>query len=1210
VHFRRLKGSGEASNRYIRLFHQLQTKNMRLKTTLLALLFICTGNHLYAQSGYWTAIPNSSIPGEIFSNHYKPAVFTSFILDETALRARVAGAPLEGTIHPSASAVTILVPNALGAMERYTVVESPVMEPSLADKYPMIRTYLGVGVDHPGAVMRFDLTPNGFNASILSPDRKTIYINTVDKASGTCVVFDRNGMSIVPGFSCKTEEVKKSKASAEPIVSSADDGKRRTYRLALTVNGEFSLACLDGTEPNDAAKKAKVLSVLTTDLNRANGIYDRDFGIRMTFPAGMDAIIYLDPFSDPILTTNSDNWNTYCTSIMNGFGNANFDVGHLIGKVSVVYENGNAGCIGCVCNNAAGNYKGSGFTAHSTVQGDPLVVDYWTHEMGHQFGAYHTFTFNDEGSGANMEPGSGSTIMGYAGITGSTDVQAHSDDYFHAKSIDQITNAIKGSTPSTCAVVTNTGNSTPVVNAGADYTIPKGTPFLLTGSATDANAGDVLSYCWEQYDVFASGSSTFPNTASTGGPVFRSFSYGTSSSRTFPALASILSGANGSTWEALPNVARPLNFRLTVRDNAAVGGANQYDNMVINVNGASGPFRVSAPNTGVTWKVGEFQTITWDVAGSNTGAVNCANVAIELSTDGGNTFPVVLAASTANDGSHEIVVPNNITASARVRIRGIGNIFFDISNSNFVVQAASASEFVFSNPDAITACTGSPLSTTLNTSQILGFSTAINLSASGNPAGSTVVFGSGTITPGNSTTVSLQGSVAAGTYNITVTGTAGSVIKTRIITFNVIAASNISLVSPADAATNVQPNPTFNWSAIAGATNYTLTIALNPGFTTIYTTVSGITGTSYTSTTSLLPNTQFYWKVTTTSVCGVLSSAARSLTSSAASCGNAGSADVPKTISPASPNTVTSTLNITGSGTITDVDVVGLTGTHSWISDLKITLRSPSFTTITLFDEICDDEDDFNINLDDAAPTFTFPCPPTGNVSVVPQQSLSAFNSQSCNGTWTLTVQDKYSQDGGSLTGWGLRICLSSGSLPVNWLDFTAKRNGEKAVLVQWSTASELNNKFYEVQRSTNGTEFGTIGTVNAGSASTGVQQYLFNDLRPFAGVNYYRLKQVDKDGRFTYSAIVKVAMPNDRTIYTLTPNPAVNSTTFTALSEMKQVNVRMMDVSGKTVYSTYSPLIKAGEALNLPVSGLAKGYYLVMIDSQNGRFTEKLIVH
>lgn len=342
-------------------------------------------------------------------------------------------------------------------------------------------------------------------------------------------------------------------------------------------------------------------------------------------------------------------------------------------------NNGNAGCIGCVCVNGS---KGSGWTSHTVPEGDPFDVDYVAHELGHQFGANHTWTHGgNEGTNVQMEPGSGSTIMGYAGITGATDVQVNSDPYFHAASIEQVTNYVKSTS---CQVDTNTGNAVPVVNAGSNYTIPRGTPFVLEGSATDADTGDVLTYCWEQYDE-NNASTTYPSTTATTGVAFRSFEPTTDNHRYFPRLETIKTGATSWQWEVVPNVARTLNFRLTVRDNVAGGGTNNSDDMVVTVNGTAGPFVVNSPNTNVTWNVGETETVTWDVAGTTGNGVNAANVDIFLSTDGGDTYPITLAAGVANDGSHDIVVPNNQGNQNRIMVRGSNHIFFDISDSNFII---------------------------------------------------------------------------------------------------------------------------------------------------------------------------------------------------------------------------------------------------------------------------------------------------------------------------------------------------------------------------------------------------------------------------------------------------------------------------------------------------------------------------------------------
>jgi hypothetical protein len=416
----------------------------------------------------------------------------------------------------------------------------------------------------------------------------------------------------------------------------------------------------------------------------------------------------LNAATDPWNSNNLNNGTqTTCDNVI---GSANYDIGHLVHRAS---DNGNAGCIACVCK--AGS-KGSGFTSYSNLgNNDLFVVDYLTHEMGHQLGANHTFTFSNEGTVAQVEPGSGSTIMGYAGITGSTtDVQPHSDDYFHAISIEQVTNYIKSSS---CATLSTTNNNIPTVNAGVDYTIPKSTPFTLTGTATDADAGDALTYCWEQNDARGTGSSTVPGATATSGPQFRSLLPNLSTSRTFPALGSILSGTNSNKWEVLPSVARTLHFRFTARDNRSGGGSNESDDMIVSVSSATGPFAVTAPNTAVTWGVGTSQTVTWSVNGTNGTPVNCANVAILLSTDGGLNFPVTLAASTPNDGSQVVTVPNNPGTTCRIKIAAVGNIFFDISNINFTIGSAPPD---CTNPSGLNTTAITPNSATLNWGSVTG----------------------------------------------------------------------------------------------------------------------------------------------------------------------------------------------------------------------------------------------------------------------------------------------------------------------------------------------------------------------------------------------------------------------------------------------------------------------------------------------------------
>lgn len=670
-----------------------------MKKNLLLLLTIFTAFSGFSQKNYWKALSEKGAlsitkNASLFSATFKPKDYQLFSLDEARLQSLLQNAVLRSVSPVDKSAVIIPVPLSDGSIRQFRISESPVMEPALAARYSNIKSYVGQDVADASSRIYFDFTTHGFHAMIVSPKHKTIYINPVVSGKGVYFVFDRNNLpDNNKTYDCKLSEVLNNSVQGSAVPLAQSDASLRSYRFAVSTGGEFSQLCLTGNETTDAQKKASVLSVLVTDLVRTNGIYETDFGIHLNYVSNEDNIIFLDGATDPYLSSSSGyltgKWNKQAESAIDQYiGTANYDVGHLLMGYPT---GGNAGCVGCVC--LASN-KGSGVTGFTDdLTTDPFVVDFWDHEIGHQFGGNHTFDYSYEGTIAQMEPGSGSTIMGYAGTTGATDIQPHSDPYFHAVSIYQIDNYITIGKGNTCGTKTATGNIVPLANASSDYTVPKSTPFVLTGSATDGNSTDSLTYCWEQYDVFKKKTSyKYPEDTSTTGPVFRSLVPTVATQRYFPALPSVLDGTNRNEWEVLPAVARKLNFRLTVRDNHAGGGATSNDDMVVTVDNTSGPFAVTIGNTPVTVRGGAKPTITWSVANTNKAPVNCANVMILLSTDGGLTFPNVLLASTANTGSAKVTIPNIATTQARIKIMSIGNIFFDINDTDFTITTSAGKE--------------------------------------------------------------------------------------------------------------------------------------------------------------------------------------------------------------------------------------------------------------------------------------------------------------------------------------------------------------------------------------------------------------------------------------------------------------------------------------------------------------------------------------
>lgn len=606
------------------------------------------------------------------SGRAMPQAYRTLRLDTEALDQLLARAPQESSESPAQSPVVLSLPLPDGGFIRFRIVESPIMEPALAAQFPQIRTYNGQGMDDPAATMRCDLSPRGFHAIALSA-RGAIYVDpyALDEPRACISYYKQNYPREDLSWGCSVLDQDQVRADAFPQQALGHGGTLRTYRLAVAATGEYAKFHGGTVE--------RGLAAITTTINRVNAIYQRELAVRLTLVAGQARIIYTDPNNDPYTNDNGRRLleeNQVNLDAM--IGSNNYDIGH-------VFSTGGGGLasLGSVCSNSR---KAMGQTGSPSPVGDPFDVDYVAHEIGHQFGGDHTFNGIAKSCGANRsadaayEPGSGSTIQAYAGICGEQNLQRNTDSYFHVKSLEEITSFITTGGGATCGVPSNTNNTPPAVSAGPEFIIPARTPFTLNAMGSDRD-GHPLTFAWEQYDL---GPLSPPDTDDGFRPIFRSFAPQSEASRTFPRLADIL--ANKETYgETLPITTRTLNFQVTARDNQAQGGAIASAATRINVQAGSSPFAVTQPNASITWAGGSTETVTWDVANTNTAPINCANVKISLSTDGGNTFPIVLAESTPNDGSQSVLVPNAATTSARIKVEAVGNIFFDIANANFTI---------------------------------------------------------------------------------------------------------------------------------------------------------------------------------------------------------------------------------------------------------------------------------------------------------------------------------------------------------------------------------------------------------------------------------------------------------------------------------------------------------------------------------------------
>jgi len=660
-----------------------------LKLSMLFSALFATGLGAYGQSGIWRDVDASTMSGT-GKNYIVPEKFRSVAIDISALKSYLMQAPLETAGGNYSKTFYFTFPMPDGTDQQFWIVESPVMAPELAAKYPGIKTYGGQGIDDPTATVRMDVTDAGFHAMILSVNgsffidpyfwHETTYYISYSKAD----YFPSNSIpacATVPDKmpidkSVDGIELRGINPNTPPVANKSIGTQLRTYDLALAATGEYS-AFHGGTKP-------LALAAMVTSVNRVDGIYEREVDVRLVLIANTDTLIYTNSATDPYDNFNGANMLAQNQAIITQLiGALNYDIGH-------VFSTGGGGIagLGVVCNTSQ---KARGVTGLPAPVGDPYDVDYVAHEMGHQFGGNHTFNCTTGSCSGNRdfssayEPGSGSTIMAYAGICPPNDLQPHSDAVFHTKSFDDITVYTISSTGNFCANITATGNQAPVINPGANYIVPYLTPFKLTGSAWDPDAGDTVTYMWEEYDL---GSACAWNAATGNAPSFRSWSPTLSPERLFPKLSKVLNPTTTVVGEYMVNYARTFKFKLTVRDNKFGGGGvtNNDTPVTVQTINTGTPFAITSPNTtGIVYNSLALETITWDVAATDVAPINTTTVDIYLSIDGGQTFPIPLGNGVPNTGSYQWWTPLISTTTARVRVEGFGNIFFDINDKNFTI---------------------------------------------------------------------------------------------------------------------------------------------------------------------------------------------------------------------------------------------------------------------------------------------------------------------------------------------------------------------------------------------------------------------------------------------------------------------------------------------------------------------------------------------
>jgi len=809
--------------------------------------------------------------------------------------------------------------------------------------------------------------------------------------------------------------------------TTASNLERRKYVMAISTTGEY--VSFHGGTKEDA------LAAIAVTLNRVNSIYERDLNISFTLfdGDGAENLIFIDPILDPYANNNSLNIINRSQDVFDdAIGFENYDIGHVFST-----DEGGIATLGSVC----GGTKAEGVTGSDSPMGDVFDIDFLAHEIGHQLNAEHTFNGIRQSCANNrstqkFEPGSGTTIMAYAGICGSDNVQFNSDDYFHTKSIEVIKTFSTTGRGSDCGVTENTGNTDPVITeiSISNLVLPVSTPFELVGLATDID-NDLLTYTWEQVDVGPS--STF-GVASGNAPLFRSRKPEETGRRTFPILSNVLANISREE-EILPDYTRDMSFQVTVRDQL---GGIATDDIQLSVTAAAGPFLVNEPAAGSEFLINDFIPVSWDVAGTDANGVNCDLVDIYISYDGGETFSELLM-DTPNDGS-EMVKLNTITASEETRIKVVGSdhLFFNVNNGDFTISLPDFPDYVINASTSEPELCGSEIiMLQLNTLLLNNFSDSVNYEISFTPDVLSVNNPIGKFDPREGKELVISSNLVENT-NVKISINTNSGDLERNFSFALNAFLNINpepanLISPEINEEGLLFNTSFDWESTEKNSRFILHIE-NLSTNEI---INSDTLLETSDTIALESSTFYKWEVTTVNECGTSISEGRTFSTDEELCFSVNSS-VSVNL-PLNEMNFSSPIEVRSQGILSSIKVDKLIGTHMYTDDLRFSLVGPGDDEVILFESICNGGfgEDFNLQLESKDDLPSVPCPPIGGETYQPKETLDAFIGSEVQGVWELRILDFFPNlDEGVLNEWGLEICVQENTFITSVNDLNEKQ--------------------------------------------------------------------------------------------------------------------------------------------------------------------------